>query len=186
MFCGNCGKEIPNDTRFCAYCGAEQKAVVTIPGVQSAPADERAEISEASESRLAADEAALNEHEIVENSASEFEVGETAAEAAVVENTVSEPLASTPTISAPAASTVPTPNVIPTSSAAAAVSSRSAEFPTVPAAIAGISSNPVIAIGNETKPEKKYSLKHLVMCLLAAAVMAAAAGVFAALYFFGK
>ena len=36
---------------------------------------------------------------------------------------------------------------------------------------------------NATSPKLKYSLKHLVLCLAAAGVMAIAAGVFAGMYF---
>ncbi|MDR1720159.1 MAG: zinc ribbon domain-containing protein [Dysgonamonadaceae bacterium] len=30
MFCENCGKEIPNDSRFCEYCGASLAAAPTV------------------------------------------------------------------------------------------------------------------------------------------------------------
>lgn len=31
MFCSNCGKEIPNETKFCSYCGAPQGGAVPNP-----------------------------------------------------------------------------------------------------------------------------------------------------------
>jgi len=36
MFCHNCGKQIPDDTRFCHYCGAAQEEVRNAP-VQPPP-----------------------------------------------------------------------------------------------------------------------------------------------------
>lgn len=36
MFCGKCGKEIPNGTKFCGNCGAEQAAAKTTPTARAA------------------------------------------------------------------------------------------------------------------------------------------------------
>lgn len=78
---------------------------------------------------------------------------------------------------------LPTPNVIPTNNLSAAAPTV-VKVPENPAA-RGVTSAAVTIEDNEEKPrpERKYSLKHIVMCLTAAAVMAVAAGVFAGLYF---
>lgn len=36
MFCRNCGKEIPNDTKFCNHCGAAQDSTSASPSAQPA------------------------------------------------------------------------------------------------------------------------------------------------------
>lgn len=162
MFCGNCGKEI-GDMRFCRYCGAEQTATV-IPG------------------------AAVPSQTAVPEPPRELSAPVSAAEPAPVSVPVSAPV-STPapapmTQSAAATAVLPTPNEIPTNnlgSPAIPVSASSS-------AVRGVSST-VVTIEKEDKkrkkeaPERKYSLRHIVMCLAAAAVMAVAAGVFAGLYF---
>lgn len=54
--------------------------------------------------------------------------------------------------------------------------------PTSP--VSSISTNGVpISADKENKPERRYTLAHLVMCLASTAVMAIAAGIFAGLYF---
>lgn len=161
MFCGNCGREMIGNTRFCQYCGAEQTATV-IPG---AAAPSQAAVPEPPQ---------------------ELSAPVSTAEPAPVSVPVSAPV-STPapmTQSAAATAMLPTPNEIPTNNLGAPAVPVSASAGTVH----GVSAT-VVTIEKEDKKrkkevsERKYSLRHIVMCLAAAAVMAVAAGVFAGLYF---
>ena len=182
MFCGNCGKEIPNNMRFCVHCGAEQNAVVTLP---SASAPSIVDSAEATETQDNFSETSISASE----TAASIPAASESAESVPAANDNSQ---SVPSESVPIKG-VPTPNVIPTSSAAAPISSvgASAHFssaqtavpPIVPVSTGAVSLT--VAAKKTQSPDKKYSLKHLVMCLAAAAVMAVAAGVFAALYFLG-
>lgn len=60
MFCGNCGKEIIGNTRFCPYCGEEQTATVipaasvTSTPVSAVAAENTASVPAAASSGLAA------------------------------------------------------------------------------------------------------------------------------------
>lgn len=150
MFCGNCGKEIIGNTKFCAFCGAEQNAVV----LASASVPIAAEASE--NAPEAPNEAAVS---------------------VPASQNVSAP--SVP--SAMSAPSIPVPNIIPTNNLDAPVTAdHSAPNPPT-----SVPAQTVVTISNEEKPqpERKYSLRHIVMCLAAAAVMAVTAGVFAGLYF---
>ena len=183
MFCGNCGKEIIGDTKFCPFCGAEQTAVV-IPAASipaSMPAGEYADTS-----ALSAPEAQ-----------SVLSVPITSGAPSESTSAASVTAVSTAVIAPAAAPSVPMPNTIPTSNiglpdtAAPAAPSQASPVQAAPSqaapvqAAAGVAPHPVITVNDEEKPapERKYSLKHIVMCLAAAAVMAVAAGVFAGLYF---
>lgn len=169
MFCGNCGREIINNTSFCPYCGAEQTAVV-IPGASipvSAPISEPDVLSTPLDENTASVEPAAPEvhSEPIEQSITSM--GITAAES----------------VGQPGINGLPTPNAIPTSNIGMPETAVYTSAPVRP-----VQSNVFqaeIAIGNEEKRKDKYkySLKHIVMCLAAAAVMAVAAGVFAGLYF---
>lgn len=68
---------------------------------------------------------------------------------------------------------------------AAASSEPSVSVSVVEAKSADAPLNEAVEIKDEEKalPKLRYSLKHLVMCLVAAGVMAVAAGVFAGMYF---
>lgn len=84
----------------------------------------------------------------------------------------------------PAAS-VPIAESAPISSPASAPAAPAAPLPAAPVS-AGVSSSPTVTIADDSKkpaPERKYSLRHIVLCLVTAAIMAATAGVFAGLYF---
>lgn len=155
MFCGNCGKEI-GDTRFCPFCGSEQTAVVTLAADLPKARTEGAHASETAQSAPV----------------------QTAAEP-IAAQTVSAAYA-VQTIPAPAAPAgVPVPGAIPTSNLDAADTGDHSM------SAAPVIQIPEISIDLEKKPprEAKYSLRHLVMCLVAAGIMAAVAGVFAGMYF---
>lgn len=158
MFCGNCGKEI-GDTRFCPFCGSEQTAVVTLAAdlpkarMESAPVSETAPAAPTAPVQTAVEPIAVQ-----------------AVSAASAVQTIPAP-------AAPAG--VPVPGAIPTTNLSSA---DTEDHGTVSAPAMQI---PEITVDLEKKPprEAKYSLRHLVMCLVAAGIMAAVAGVFAGLYF---
>ena len=77
-----------------------------------------------------------------------------------------------PAENAPAAAQTPVPNTIPSSGSVPS-------YPSYPVDNAvKIAENPP-----KEKPERRFTLTHIVMCLAAAAVFAITAGVFAGLYF---
>ncbi len=77
------------------------------------------------------------------------------------------------------------------SPAASAVKAKEAPAPAAPVIMDGATSFPENFFGDDIVPgadipeasEKYYTTKHIVLCLVIAGVMAAAAGVFAGLYF---
>ena len=96
----------------------------------------------------------------------------------------SAPINTVTSMGVTAAMGIPTPNSIPTSNmgvndipAPVQTLPPKNEVRYVPTAEVAIKDT------KKSRPERKYSLKHIVMCLAAAAVMAVAAGVFAGLYF---
>ena len=191
MFCGNCGKEIVN-TRFCQFCGAEQNAVV-IPGASIPVSVPISEATNTSSSFEAASVPITSAPAGTDTQSAPIELPVTSLGVPADE---SSPIAGTeaPKQYETSMSTgLPTPNTIPTGNIGVSETAvYSAPFQTsVPAetALSNTAENAApqteITIKDEEKrhPERKYSLKHIVMCLAAAAVMAVAAGVFAGLYF---
>lgn len=90
----------------------------------------------------------------------------------------------------PAASVTSVPLLDVTISNTASVPAEASSEPSVPVSAVetksvGVPLDETVEIKDEEKPSPKlrYSLKHLVMCLVAAGVMAIAAGVFAGMYF---
>ena len=79
-------------------------------------------------------------------------------------------------------SAVPVPNTIPTYGTSESIYSAP---PAYPAPAQPMNTIPVQSakLTPENKPERKYTLGHIMMCLAAVAVMAIVAGVFAGLYF---
>ena len=187
MFCTNCGKEIIDTAKFCNFCGMPVKnmaASVPITPVQSAqptqsvqPAQpiqpvpqpvqtapdyaENAGITEAPET--------ASEIPTVENiGAYDSEsAGETAEEADIADDD----------------NAVPTPNTIPTYGASEPIFSAPPVYPDPPVTPVPITQEIKTEVMPENKPERKYTLGHIMMCLAAVAVMAIVAGVFAGLYF---
>ena len=172
MFCVNCGKEIIGNTRFCQFCGSEQNAVV-IPGASipvspiSGPSD-TANIPNVSSTPTVSTPAPGISIEPPVTS-----MGVLSGNSAPVNTNSAEPSGS---------ASLPTPNAIPTGNIGTA---ETAVYSAPLTAAAPSETVTEIAIKDEEKrpPERKYSLKHIVMCLAAAAVMAVTAGVFAGLYF---
>jgi len=60
MFCHNCGKQIPDDTRFCRYCGAAQGGVQRAPAPAAPPQPQPA--PQPVRSNLPVDEAAFRKY----------------------------------------------------------------------------------------------------------------------------
>lgn len=183
MFCGNCGKEIIGDTRFCLFCGAEQNAVVT-PAASipiSMTVGESADT--ASVPNVSSAPYIPNTPNDPAETNTDTSINENVSITSEITSAASVTAASTATVTpAPAMPNVPTPNTIPTSN----IGMPDTSAPAAPAQVAaGVAPHPTITVKDEEKPvpERKYSLKHIVMCLAAAAVMAVAAGVFAGLYF---
>lgn len=178
MFCANCGKEIIGNEKFCHYCGAEQTATV-IPAA-SAPVSADTESSVPISAPAAPSEQLMSMPEAPEAASapseqlpSMFEAPDSTSAPAIP----SEQLAALPkpinTQAAVTESSVPTPNSIPTSNIEGSLSAAS-----------GIPSYPPINAKKIKEPrERKYTLGHLVMCLVTAGIMAIAAGIFAGLYF---
>lgn len=170
MFCTNCGKEIIDTAKFCNFCGSPVRNVivrapansdVTSEPTQSVPVQDIPAQSVPEPEEIPMD----NITDIAENVASEeFEAPvEEAASPETAEN-VSAPypevaryretgVVPAPVVTPPAATPVATPPAV------------------------------TIAEAPEPKPERKYTLGHIMLCLAAVAVMAIVAGVFAGLYF---
>ena len=176
MFCGNCGKEITNNEKFCPFCGAEQNAVI-LSG-PSMPTSGNTAVS--ASQKPVASSVPVTETPVSVTAENLQAVATSPTD--ISENAVSENAQIIPTPSVPVNQTisaVPTPNTIPTSNIGAPAVNGSY----TPASTAGVPANPVIEIKETEKNERKYSLKHIVLCLVVAGVMAIAAGVFAGLYF---
>ena len=196
MFCGNCGKELISNTRFCQFCGAEQTAVV----IPSASTPVSAPINPDTDTASVSD---VSSTPITSTPVSSEPIGPTAAGVDVpagesvpagFDSVPAGAAASTAVMTEPSVrAELPTPNTIPTNNIG--VSETAVYSASLPAAVSSehTSAKPAesaviqteITIKDEEKrtPERKYSLRHIVMCLAAAAVMAVAAGVFAGLYF---
>lgn len=200
MFCENCGKEMIENTKSCQFCGAEQTAVV-IPAASipvSAPIsspDDAESVSDASSVPISSAPIAPDATSVPIESI-ETSMGVHVSES-VTADAESAYAAAAPTAVIEregSASVLPTPNTIPTSNLdtpETGISSlpvkNEAPVQTVPIKKnAAPEFQTVVTIKDDEEkrpPERKYSLKHLVMCLAAAAVMAVTAGVFAGLYF---
>lgn len=181
MFCTNCGREIIDTAKFCNFCGTPIRnmaagiPVQPVQHVYSQPVQPVPEDSESTSIPAAENISESVPGEITENADNaafvETETAETAAENAVesAEETA-------------VGSAVPTPNSIPTYGTSESVYSAP---PAYPAAAQTVNAIPVQSaeLAPETKPERKYTLGHIMMCLAAVAVMAIVAGVFAGLYF---
>ncbi len=201
MFCTNCGKEIIDTAKFCNFCGSPiLNAAASVPvspvsptqTVQPAPDFSESADVPVTENNFggAVGEAA----EIVENN------NQTIPTEAAVENIAPEEASkavdteaadipdtsnayNAPDVSSAAnIPNVPTPNTIPTYGTSEPVYSAPLAYPS-PAQSMGTIPVQSAEPKPESKPERKYTLGHIMMCLAAVAVMAIVAGVFAGLYF---
>lgn len=163
MFCPKCGKKNEDNSLFCTWCGAgfgsvSTKSLSAAPE-QEAPAPQPAE---------------LQTVPAAASSPSEPVMSAETPEAAPSLTETKQPSYS-----------VPTPGVIPQSSPAAELSAPNAQAAPDSAANT-LSSSTEVPLASVQKPEKErryFTSAHIAICLAVAGVMAAAAGVFAGLYF---
>lgn len=189
MFCTNCGREIIDTARFCNFCGTpiqNMAASIPVQPVQPAqsqpvypqPAQPVPDYSESADIPVTENfsenvpEEMTEAADITEN-ITETEKTETTDMAEVPVENAGETTADT---------AVPTPNAIPTYGASESVYPAP---PAYPAPAQSVNTIPVqsAVLTPENRPERKYTLGHIMMCLAAVAVMAIVAGVFAGLYF---
>lgn len=157
MYCQKCGKEIAAGSVFCTWCGARQE--MPVPQPEGIPQESPAQQAPVQENAAPAAPTVVM-------------TPEAPTEAAAPEEPKAEPAAETPRESAPAAETAP--------DNAAENTAPGAELPKE-------FFGDEIKLDSEAKPgekpQKYYTTAHLVICLAAAGIMAAAAGIFAGLYF---
>ena len=191
MFCTNCGKEIIDTAKFCNFCGMPVKNMAaSVPITPSEPV--RAEVQPVPQpEQTAPDYTESTSIPVTENAP---EMPESISEIPSVDSapeyeseSVSEIAEDTaePAVEASIAddSAIPTPNNIPTYGASTSVYSAPPAYPTTPVNTVPITQEIKAETAPETKPERRYTLGHIMMCLAAVAVMAIVAGVFAGLYF---
>ena len=199
MFCGNCGKEMISNTRFCQFCGAEQTAVVISPAsipvsTPVAEPDDTTDTPDISSIPVSGTSIEPSVTSIpIEPSVTSMGVPADESIEAVDESAPAESSAATTETIAATVVGLPTPNAIPTSNMdrpepavyASPVKTEvpAQAVPTKTAARAVPQTEITIKSEEKRRPERKYTLGHIVMCLAAAAVMAITAGVFAGLYF---
>lgn len=153
MYCQKCGKEIAAGSVFCTWCGARQE--MPIPQPEVIPQESPAQPATVQENAAPAAPTAVI-------------TPEAPTETPAPEESKAEPAAETPQESAPAPETAP---------------DNAAPGAELPKDFFGDE----IKLDSEAKPgekpQKYYTTAHLVICLAAAGIMAAAAGIFAGLYF---
>lgn len=178
MFCTNCGKEIIDTAKFCNFCGKPVKNMAASVPVTPINPVQPAEPAPQPE-QTAFDYTESTDIPMTDNvTETEIPTAEIAPEYESTEE-VSEPAAETITDD----SAIPTPNTIPTYGASTPVYSTPPAYPNPPANTVPITQEIKAETAPENKPERKYTLGHIMMCLAAVAVMAIVAGVFAGLYF---
>lgn len=173
MFCTNCGKEIIDTAKFCNFCGTPVKNMAaSVPVTPINPVQPTEPVQPVSQpEQTAFDYTESTDVPVTDNVTEMPETEVPAAE-------IAPEYESTEEISEPAAeSVIPTPNTIPTYGASTPV------YPVPSANNVPVTQEIKAETAPETKPERKYTLGHIMMCLAAVAVMAIVAGVFAGLYF---
>lgn len=191
MFCTNCGKEIIDTARFCNFCGTPiRNMAASIPvqpvrpaqsqPVYSQPVQPAPDYSESADVPVTESISENVSEEITETADPAENVTKTEETADTTEAPVENTVENAEEINAD--NTVPTPNAIPTYGASEPVYPAP---PAYPAPAQNMNTIPVqsAVLTPENKPERKYTLGHIMMCLAAVAVMAIVAGVFAGLYF---
>lgn len=180
MFCTNCGREIIDTAKFCNFCGLPVKnlaASVPVQPVQPVQPIQPVQPVQPVQSQPAPDlteSADVSAEDIIDSEITEAEESVSEQAEAPVEEAV-EGLGETD-------AALPTPNNIPSYGESTPVYPAptyggSAPVNAVPVQISAPESKP------EKRPERKYTLGHIMLCLAAVAVMAIVAGVFAGLYF---
>ena len=162
MYCQKCGKEITAGSVFCTWCGARQE--LHVPQPENIP----------------------QSGSVQETPAQEITAPVTQPEAPAATATMERPEeAQTP---AEAETSAPAESVsaeAPQESAPEPVHNNMSETTTAPGTEPPkeFLNSEVKLTENPEKPRKYYTGAHLAICLAAAGIMAAAAGIFAGLYF---
>lgn len=184
MFCTNCGKEIIDTAKFCNFCGMPVKnmaasvpvtpitPVQTAESVRPVPQPEQTAFDYTESADIPVTD------NVTEMPETEIPTAEIAPEYESTED-ISEPAAEAVTDD----SAIPTPNTIPTYGESNSVYPVPPVYPDPPANTVPVTQEIKAETAPENKPERKYTLGHIMMCLAAVAVMAIVAGVFAGLYF---
>lgn len=170
MFCPKCGKKNDDNSLFCTWCGAGFGSVST-QSLSAAPAASAPVEAPAPQLQTVSAAPIVS----AENSQAAQSAGE-----------IKQP----EPIEQPAYS-VPTPGVIPQSSAEHTAAQTSASgalnAQAAPDSAANLLSfNNEVPVASAQKPEKErryFTAAHIAICLAVTGVMAAAAGIFAGLYF---
>lgn len=166
MFCPKCGKKNDDNSLFCTWCGAGFGSVST-QSLSAAPAASAPAEAPAPELQTVSAAPIVS----AENSQAAQSAGE------VKPEPTEQP-----------AYSVPTPGVIPQSSAehTAAQTSASGALNAPDSAANLLSFNNEVPVASAQKPETErryFTAAHIAICLAVTGVMAAAAGIFAGLYF---
>lgn len=172
MFCPKCGKKNEDSSLFCTWCGAGFGSIST-RSLNAAPEPAAPAAEETPAPQPAESEKVL---QTVPSDSAETAAPDVPAVPAA-------PAESANPAGAQAFS-LPTPGVIPQSSAQLP-NQQSAPKPEAPTAPA-IPVDMVVPASISDKPgaeRRYYTGKHIAICLIVAGIMAAAAGVFAGLYF---
>lgn len=161
MYCQKCGKEIAAGSVFCTWCGARQELHVPQPEiipqsspVQETPAQEIA--APVTQPEAPAATATMERPEEAQAPQAETSAPAEAVSAGAPQESASEPAQ----------------NNMSETTAAPGAETPKADF-----------SGEVRLADKPEKPQKYYTGAHLAICLAAAGIMAAAAGIFAGLYF---
>lgn len=162
MYCQKCGKEIAAGSLFCTWCGGKQEMPVPQPEVipQQSPAQQ----------------------EPVQESDTPITQQPEAPAATMTMEKTEEAQTTQAESSAPAeASSAETPQ----ESASKPAQNNTSETTAAPGAEApNVDFSGEVKLADKTEKNRKYyTTAHLVICLAAAGIMAAAAGIFAGLYF---
>lgn len=157
MFCPKCGKKNEDNSLFCTWCGAGFGSVST-QSLSASPAPQPADVLQT--------------------------VPAAEPEAPAVTAAAAAPSAAEQPCS------VPTPGIIPQSGdgiSAHTAASPAVSVQAVPdSSVNTLSFSSEIPVASAKKPEKErryFTAAHIAICLAVAGVMAAAAGIFAGLYF---
>lgn len=187
MFCTNCGKEIIDTARFCNFCGMPVRNMAA-----SVPVQPIQPVRQSAAEPVVEQPAPANSESgdiPSEENVSESISGDSVADARkyAAESTVGTALETDPDTAENESLTsvtinaaIPTPNTIPTQGTSTPAYSVPPVYPAQ--SVNSVPAQPP-ADAAEKKPERRYTLGHIMMCLAAVAVMAIVAGVFAGLYF---
>lgn len=188
MFCTTCGRQIINDARFCNFCGAP----VRVQAQPAAPAADMSGSPAAEPSEIVSQPYGVPARE-AENGAETDITG--TAEVPVPADTAlpdTENIYGARSAAYRSESVQPTQNVDMSAGVFCSAAAPSYPMPgEIPQSGGDPSGNYSIPTSGayaapdleKPKPERRYTLTHIILCLSSTAIMAIAAGIFAGLYF---